>query len=174
MRWTLRAVGLSTLGLLLLFVGTAQAYKYGDDWAFNKCPTCKKLYKHTGIDLSAKAGQELVFKQNGYVFKAKHLDSKGWKWCVIVADDLNTHTYVIWHVDKVPNFKVGENVSGKKIGVVADLGGNTHVHVGLRNAPFDLNLAMKGALPACTHKPNGLPQFPEKFGPTDGKVISLK
>ncbi|MBI5366492.1 MAG: hypothetical protein HZA54_05615 [Planctomycetes bacterium] len=152
----------------------AVAYKFGDDWAFGRCATCKKLFKHTGIDLSARAGQAVTFLAEDYVFRAKHLDSSGWKWAVIVGDTRNTQTYVIWHVDKVPSFKAGDPVTGKQIGVVADLKGNTHIHVGLRSAPFNLNLSMKGALPACTHKPKGLPIFPEKFMATSGGVIQIK
>jgi hypothetical protein len=70
---------------------------------------------------------------------------------------------VVWHLSDIPSFKSGESVKGKKIGKVADMGSNTHVHIGFRGASYSSLLSMKGALPNCDHKPGGLPKFPEKF-----------
>ncbi len=44
-------------------------YKFGDSWAFGKCSKCNKNYRHVGIDLKARKGQEVYFNRSGVVKK---------------------------------------------------------------------------------------------------------
>ena len=152
---------------------TAAAYTFGDNWAWNKCSTCGKLYKHTGIDLLASAGQKVYLNAGGKVLKV-HKDSSGWKWCVVVQS--GSSTYVVWHLDNVL-VKEGVTYYGPMIpiGYVANLEGKSvnHVHVGRRNASYDSKVSMAGALPACNHKPGGYPQFPGGFVYPDYRVVTI-
>lgn len=159
---------------LLLSSSAVWGYRFGDSWKFSACQICKRNFSHVGMDFSARKGQAVLWKMQGYVFKKKHLDSS-WKWCLVLSDKANSQTYVVWHLDKIPDFKPEEVIlPGRQIGVVADLGSNSHLHLGLRRAPFHQDLSMKGALPSCSHKPKSLPKFPEKFASPDERVISIK
>jgi hypothetical protein len=95
-------------------------------------------------------------------FYAKGYDTT-WKNWVVMTDPNSKTSYVVWHLKDVPNFTRGENMTGKKLGKVADLTNtNDHIHIGFRaSSPSNLNMAIKGALPQCGH--TGLPQFPEYF-----------
>ncbi len=70
------------------------------------------------------------------------------------------YTTVYWHLSKV-SVKAGQTVKrGQQIGTVADLGGNTHLHFGVRDAAYS-NTSNRGGLPvtACTD----YPAWPESF-----------
>jgi hypothetical protein len=127
-----------------------------------------------GNDISATPGYRVIFNNDGY-FKATIYDST-WKYAVVIRDKSNTKTWVIWHLGSVLNFKDGDSVRGKQIGTVADLTVTTdHIHLGQHNAPYHSSLSWKGALPSCGHKPQGLPQAPEKFvAPTNSDIKITK
>jgi hypothetical protein len=157
-----------TLAFAAALAVPAWAYTFGDNWQYNWCTKCGKYFKHVGKDLSAKAGQTVTFTETMY-FVTKGYDST-WKEWLVARDAKNTYTYVVWHISGIPSFKSGDNLKGKVIGKVANLGSNSHVHVGYRNAPYNSFLSMKGALPNCTHNSykysvNGgkLPIYAEKF-----------
>jgi hypothetical protein len=69
------------------------------------------------------------------------------------------------HVEGVPFFSLGEDLYGKYIGKIADLGSNSHLHLGYRGKKFDPSLSIKGALPPaiCTSGTQNLPAFSEAF-----------
>jgi hypothetical protein len=150
-------------GLMILFVfAVSSAYGFGETWTWAKCPTCGKYYKHVGTDISATKGKNVKFTQHMY-FVTKGFDST-WKGWLVARDAKNTYTYVVWHLVNIPSFSSGQDIYNKFIGNVADLTVTTdHVHIGYRGAPYSSFLSMKGGLPNCSHKPGGLPQYPEKF-----------
>lgn len=158
---------------LSVSIQTVHAYTFGDDWKFNRCSksSCKKWFKHVGVDLSAKKGKEVYFQKDGTV-KQSFKDGE-WKYCVVIES--GSKTYVIWHIDSVA-VKVGKSYKAPfKIGKVADLGTNTHIHVGQRNAKYNSTYSSKGALPGCNHRtPKDLDQYPEKFVYPDTSVIKMK
>lgn len=151
--------------IVQFFQGPAYSYSWGDRWDYGKCNICGKYYKHVGIDIGAKAGKKVYFKDHLY-YVTKGKDSKNiWKEYIVVRNANNTFTYVVWHLSRIPTFSSGQDLYGKFIGYVADLPSNyvDHIHVGFRKAPFHSSLSIKGALPDCGHKPSGLPKFPEYF-----------
>lgn len=106
-----------------------------------------------------------------------------WKYALIIEHDQDGNeettddkiTSVYWHIKinpelkitlprikaclpVVPSLAVEQN---NTIGSIANLGRNSHLHFGIRLAPFDVNLSAKGALPsqAC----GGNPGFQEHF-----------
>jgi hypothetical protein len=165
-----RIIHTMIIGTIFFFLVSAQSHSYnwGDDWKFAKCPKCKTWYKHVGLDVSAKKGDHVYFKDDYYF---RHSSSDGqWQYYVVASNANNNKTYVVWHLSNVPKFKDGESINGKLIGSVADLGNNTHIHVGLREGGFSPALSQKGALPGCVHRPEGLPAFPEQFIKPDLKI----
>jgi hypothetical protein len=161
------SIGITILFLGLFFATNVFAWDFGADWTFNWCTKCKKYFKHVGKDISAKANQKVIFTDNMYFVK-KGSDGE-WHSYLVARDAKNTYTYVVWHMDNIPNFKSGDSLNGKQIGTVANMGSNTHIHVGFRNAPSNDFVSQRGALPNCNHnKPaysggKDLPQYPEKF-----------
>jgi hypothetical protein len=154
---------------LLVIVGflsivTGNAFAFGETWTWGKCPTCGKYYKHVGTDISATKGKKVIFTEHMY-YVTKGTDSSGkWKSYIVLRNASNTYTYVVWHLVNIPSFSSGQDLYNKTIGYVADLTVTTdHVHIGYRGAPYNSSLSIKGALPNCSHKPQGLPQYPEKF-----------
>jgi len=126
-----------------------------------------------GNDISATKGYKVIFNKEGY-YKGKIYDSN-WKYAVVIRDKSNTKTWVIWHLGSVKSFKEGDSVKGKQIGTVADLTVTSdHIHLGKRNSPYNSSLSWKGALPACSHKPSGLPQASEKFVAPTNSDITIK
>lgn len=124
---------------------------------------------HAGVDFnvgSTTAGKSVFFNEAGVV-KKTHLDSTGWGYCVVIEPTSRPNTtYVVWHIG-LPLVTAGQVVeAGTQLGNVYDLGSNSHVHLGFRNAPYHSTNSMKGALLTV--------DFPEFFeNPPDWNVISL-
>ncbi len=127
---------------------------FGDNWT----ESCSGLIKrHAGVDLQATAGED-VYAAHGGTVAAVPDGGTVWAHAVTVEDSWG-FTTVYWHID--PFVVAGDSVTlGERIGTVANLGGNTHLHLGFRKAPY-ANFANRGALPqqAC----EGDPPFPEFF-----------
>jgi hypothetical protein len=171
MKKFLLAIGLICLAISFQMINPgSSAYAFGEDWTWAKCPKCNKYYKHTGTDIYASPGKKVYFTEHMY-FVTKGSDGV-WKSYIVARDKKNTYTYVIWHLTGIPSFKSGEDLYNKFIGYVADLTvTKDHVHIGFRNASYNTSLSIKGALPRCNHKPQNLPQFPEKF---DTPYVKIK
>jgi len=156
-------VGMATIPTNLYWPtdkGVGTSLKFGDDWVKKGCD--EQWKKHTGIDIKVSKGRPVYAAESGAVkvvssdpvwkgwMTIEHTDGKGLK-----------YTTVYWHV--TPLVKVNDRVEkGKKIATVADMGSNTHLHFGVRNAPYS-NVANRGGLPRT--KPCGPddPIFPEQF-----------
>ena len=140
---------------------------FGADWKFGACPA--GVYKkHVGIDVTATKGEDVYAAEGGEV-KAKVYDGT-WKYCITIEHSgfTNDFTTVCWHID--PVVTVGDHVTkGQKIGTIADLGTNTHLHFGVRNSGYS-NIANRGALPQTDC--GGDPAFPEHF--IDPKTITYE
>lgn len=141
--------------------------KFMASWSYNKCSICRVYYRHVGEDVNVgryNAGKPVYSTEAGVV-KLIGYDNT-WKYCIVIEHTLKNGskvTSVYWHLNK-PVVKNGQVVKrGQYIGTLANLGNNTHLHFGIRLGSFDKTLSMKGALPGCSHKPNGLPKAPEKF-----------
>ena len=146
-------------------------FGFGGTWTYAKCPTCGKYYKHVGQDVdvnfSTASVKNVYASEQGFV---KYVGSAtGWKYYVIIEHTRPggakaTTTY--WHLGSV-KVKAGDFVlRNTVIGTLATslgYGSPRHLHFGVRTAAYSSTLSSKGALPACTHKPAGLPAYPEKF-----------
>lgn len=130
---------------------------FGVVWTYGQCPP--GTYKlHTGLDVQANSGDEVRAADDGIV-KAVVLDG-GWAQCVTIEH--SGFTTVCWHLDALVG--VGDPVvRGQLIGTIANLGGGTHFHFGVRDALYSDNedTANRGALP--TTDCGGDPAFPENF-----------
>ena len=76
------------------------------------------------------------------------LDSKGWRYGMVIEDLARSSTVTGWHVEQTVS-KDSRVFEGQVIAVVADLGTNTHLHVGFRPAPYS-SMASRGALPQAS------------------------
>jgi hypothetical protein len=162
---TTKKMILMAVSMLVLAITFPQSsYAFGEKWTWAKCPKCNKYYTHTGTDIKATAGRKVQVIATNLKFVGSGKDGS-WQSYVVMEDSNKTYTYLVWHLSSVPGFKKGENMSGKIIGRVADLKGLTsnHLHLGFRHAGYSPSMSIKGALPSCSHKPLGLPQFPEKY-----------
>lgn len=148
----------------------------------------KKTYKypmvHTGVDVNVGVSNinKPVKSSAKGIIKGVCFDP-AWKYALIIEHDQDGNeettddkiTSVYWHINVNPELKIAlprrkaclsvipplEVEQNDIIGSIADLRRNSHLHFGLRLAPFDVNLSAKGALPsqAC----GGNPGFPEHF-----------
>jgi murein DD-endopeptidase MepM/ murein hydrolase activator NlpD len=138
--------------------------EFGDDWTFGECPT--NVYKkHAGLDLSATADESVYAAHSGTVKAIYTGQQSQWADAIIIEDDNEEFTTVYWHVNPYGGLSVNDNVTkGQQIATVADLGGNTHFHFGIRMSGYDANFALAGALPveSCGTSPT-YPAFPESF-----------
>jgi murein DD-endopeptidase MepM/ murein hydrolase activator NlpD len=130
---------------------------FGADWLVS----CGGLIKkHTGIDVFVEVGE--------YVYAAYDVEVKaivdgrqdGWAYAVTIEHMRGNEVFttVCWHVDPLVGY--GTVRKGQKIGTVADLGSNTHLHFGVRLDEYS-NVSNRGALPQT--ECDGDPAFPEKF-----------
>jgi len=143
---------------------------FGDTWTASECPT--GVYKkHNGIDLSATEDEEVYAAHDGVVKKIFTGDHAQWADAIVVESSNGQFTTVYWHVIKYGALAVDDPVSkGQQIATVADLGGNTHFHFGIRMASFSDPESYAGALPVGNCSP--YLAFPESF--TDPAIISFE
>ena len=139
------------------FTGRTVTLSFGANWV-NSCGGLVK--KHVGVDVQAWA-PEAVYAAEAGVVKAAQTDPTWGGFVTILhtpaGEPAFTTTY--WHV--VPTVSVNTTVSeGQGIGNIANLGGNTHFHFGVRRATYS-NTSNRGGLPqtAC----GGDPAFPSNF-----------
>lgn len=131
-------------------------YRFGSLWDPGSCGGRLKL--HTGIDYRATKGQIVYAAMDGVV-RQLILDSIGWRYGMVIEDLSGSFTVTYWHIE--PMVSVGRTLrAGDPVATVADLGRNTHFHLGYRNAAYS-SYALAGALPqtAC----GGYPAFAERF-----------
>jgi murein DD-endopeptidase MepM/ murein hydrolase activator NlpD len=135
---------------------------YGIDWAGGVY--CNGLIeKHNGVDYSAAAGTTVYAPEDGWV---KHVElHTGWAYHIVLEHNHPINgkfTTVLWHVTPLSGIADGVFVpKGMKIATVANLGGATHFHFGIRSGAYTKTISGTGALPQTSC--NGLPAFPEKF-----------
>lgn len=134
---------------------------FGGNWPFSS--TCTNMqWKHTGIDIRASKGSSVYAAEKGTV-KVSQSSGTSWKDFITVEhkdSKGNKYTTVYWHL-KNRKVSVGNSVSrGQKIAEVADMGSNTHLHFGVRNASYS-NTSNRGGLPTGTC--SGYPKFQESF-----------
>ena len=145
---------------------------FGEDWAGNSvCPSTGVIKKHNGTDYRASAGVVVSAVEGGVVKDVFAVS--GWANVIVIEHtkaDGSKYTTNYWHVNPSV-IKDNAVTKGQQIAVVADLGGNTHFHFGLRLGPHLVNssnadVSATGALPQtiCTDL-NGktYPAFPELF-----------
>lgn len=163
---------LSAFASLMFFVCNATyGYGFGDNWKFAQCSYKKSgktvwvPYRHVGVDISAPAGKQVVIWDH-ITFRVKHKDSNPqWKWAVVAETFDKKATYLFLHLEHIPDFKQGEDLHGQVIGVIGDMGNNSHLHFSYRGKPYHSSLSLKGALPPkeCKDGRAGLPDYPEHF-----------
>lgn len=129
---------------------------YGKIWPLNT----KKI--HCGVDLNRKEiGLQVFAIKDGIVRHVKNIKEYDTVVCIEHTSDngKNKYTSVYWHLEKV-NLKEGAKVKkGQQIGVIGRNNGIVnyaeHLHFGIRYAPYDSVMSLKGALDKK--------EFPEKF-----------
>jgi murein DD-endopeptidase MepM/ murein hydrolase activator NlpD len=120
---------------------------------------------HTGQDIAVTKGTPVYAAADGIVKAAFTVSD--WKGCVTIEhsysqnSEIRKYTTSYWHID----YSVGVGTvvkKGQQIGKVADLGSNSHLHFGLRTAPYS-NVANRGALPRAKSDGPDDPVFTEWF-----------
>jgi uncharacterized repeat protein (TIGR02543 family) len=125
-------------------------FKYGDPWLADRlCGGYRK--RHVGVDINFSEGQVVstntkVFAvEHGIVRVVKDVGSENATTILIDHDGRFTGSYQ--HLQS-PNVVVGQEVSrGQEIARLAPISAGTHLHFGIRLAPFDANIGLRGALP---------------------------
>ena len=135
---------------------------FGSAWPYSS-PCTYLTWKHTGIDIKAPKTSSVYAAEKGVV-KVSQDSGTSWKqWITIGRTDSygQKYTTVYWHLAN-RKVSVGAAVTrGQKIAEVADMGGNTHLHFGLRNASYSNNTSNRGGLPTGTC--SGFSVYPESF-----------
>ncbi|MEP7162813.1 MAG: M23 family metallopeptidase [Candidatus Moraniibacteriota bacterium] len=140
------------------------ALQFGDDWSFGECPT-STVKKHAGLDVDADAEEPVYAAHDGVVKAIFTGEHSTWGDAIVVEDASGSFTTVYWHVIKYSTLAVNDTVTkGQHIAVIADLGGATHFHFGIRRAAYNAHFSLAGALPttACG-SPVLFPAHPEYF-----------
>ena len=117
---------------------------------------------HCGVDCNInEKGTPVVAIKEGTV---RHVNTmKEWDSVVCIehisSDAKNKYTSVYWHLEQI-KVKEGQKVGqGQQLGVVGQNNGlvkyRDHLHFGIRYAPYNPEMSLKGALPKN--------QFPELF-----------
>lgn len=124
----------------------ANSLGYGAVWP----PNTKKL--HCGIDVNRDdTGAKVRAIKEGIV---KHVNTmKEWDSVVCIehtSTEGNKYTSVYWHIEQVKVSKGQQVATGQQIGVIGKNNGyvnyHDHLHFGIRYAPFDSVMSLKGAL----------------------------
>ena len=150
------------------FASRTQTKTFGANWVLD-CPSGTPK-KHGGLDVDATYGEDVYAAHAGTV-KDINYDA-GWEYGIVVEDTTGQYTTVYWHVNAYGGLAVNDTVTkGQKIATVANLGGNTHFHFGIRSGAYNASLSLAGALPvaSCGSSPV-YPAFPENL--IDPAVIS--
>ena len=145
-------------------------YRFGDQWIINDnkgfALDGKTRVFHTGIDLVARAGDNVYSSANGTV-KYAALDNNGWGGYVVMEQQLEDgKKYTICYMHVLPSVQTGICLpKGGYIGKVAYLSSGSHLHFQIRLHEYDNSTQTvtdrRGALPekALT----GFVAFPEYF-----------
>ncbi|MBP6929421.1 MAG: M23 family metallopeptidase [Candidatus Moranbacteria bacterium] len=150
------------------FASRTQTKTFGANWVLD-CPSGTPK-KHGGLDVNATYGEDVYAAHAGTV-KDINYDA-GWEYGIVIEDTTGQYTTVYWHVNAYGGLAVNDTVTkGQKIATVANLGGNTHFHFGIRSGAYNASLSLAGALPVASCGSNPVyPAFPENL--IDPAVIS--
>ena len=131
---------------------------FGLTW--QKRDTCtNNLKKHAGTDVQAWAPEAVYAAEAGVVRAAYPSPDGGWVTVEHTPVGESAFTTVYWHV--TPVVSIGATVAeGQWIGNIADLGGDTHFHFGVRTGSYT-NTSNRGWLPQSYCSPD--PAFAENF-----------
>lgn len=147
------------------FASRTQTMTFGANWVLD-CPSGTPK-KHGGLDVNATYGEDVYAAHAGTV-KAIQYDA-GWEYGIVIEDTTGQYTTVYWHVNAYGGLAVNDTVTkGQKIATVANLGGNTHFHLGIRSGAYSAAPSLAGALPVASCA--SYPAFPENL--IDPAVIS--
>lgn len=149
---------------------------FGIPWSADSfCPAGVRKV-HNGVDYRASAGTVVYAAEDGWV-REVHWDSSGaYAWNVVIEHNLpsrtGTFTTVSWHLN--PSVSVGQFVpKGMQIGMVADLGVNSHYHLGVRVGAYVAGVSGTGGLP--TTNCGGFPAFSAGFiSPEDTSQVIMQ
>lgn len=129
------------------------------------CPTGYQKY-HNGTDYPASAGTAEYAPEDGVVKES--LYDPNWGYNVVMEHNSPSgakYTSVIWHiqpnVDVVASNPGGFIPKGAPLGVVYNLGSNSHMHLGVRMSPYSSPDSGAGALPQTNC--GGYQAFPANF-----------
>ncbi len=149
--------------------------KFGSDWAGGTtCSTTGIVKKHNGTDYRAAAGVSVYAAEVGIVKNI--FTASSWANVITIEHtkaDNSKFTTNYWHVN--PYVAVGSQVNrGDLIAEVANLGGNTHFHFGIRSGAHLINsnskdVSSSGALPQTNC--DGWPAFPENFIDSESSLV---
>ena len=140
------------------FSSRTQLLTFGANWVAD-CPSGTPK-KHGGLDVDATFSEDVYAAHAGTV-KAIAYDA-GWEYGIVVEDTTSQYTTVYWHVNAYGGLAVNDTVTkGQKIATVANLGGNTHFHFGIRSGAYDASLSLAGALPVASCA--SYPAYPENL-----------
>lgn len=155
-------------------------HKFDVDWAGgSECPT-GVIKKHNGTDFRASAGTAVYAAENGVVKEILPYNAT-WAQNIVlehVTSSGQKYTTVYWHVAPVAGLSsfVGPIAKGQQIATVADIGIDTHFHLGVHLGAYTANVSGTGALPQndCTDpgKTFAYPAFPAGFvDPNDTRNV---
>lgn len=140
---------------------------FGANWNNTYCGGLIK--KHNGTDFQASAGTAVYAAEDGIVKEVLYDDP--WAYNIVLEHYTlsgGNFTTVYWHV--IPTSGIAPASSGQtpvfvpkgmQIGTVANLGGNTHFHLGVRNGVYAAGVSGTGGLPQ--NNCSGYPAFPANF-----------
>lgn len=137
---------------------------FGVPWSANS------QKQHTGLDIAASVGEEIMAIADGYVSKVGYLgkDSNGNDFGYYVGIYHHDKNLCSAYLHTATNKKQGDLVKGGDvIATVADLKNRTHLHFNTWSGVYDMKLTHRGALPS-THNAGKIdpvtdPAFPSNF-----------
>lgn len=136
---------------------------FGANWVRTD-PCTGRIKKHNGIDIvdgsNTSPGSPVYAAWDGTIVQFV-LDNTGWRYGMVI-DHCGQFTTVYWHIEPIPSAGAGvQVVAGTKIATVANMGSNTHLHFGIRMAPYNGSVSVTGALPQTPC--DGYPAFSAGF-----------
>jgi len=135
---------------------------FGADWNNTYCNGLIK--KHNGTDFSATAGTAVYAAEDGVVKEFGPESTGQWASRIVLEHNHPTggkYTTVYWHVNPISLTLNDFIPKGMQIATVANLGGVTHFHFGVRIGSYNNNTSGTGSLPQTNC---GIyPAFPENF-----------
>lgn len=154
---------------------TISGYYFGGAWGVGQAYCVGQPMSHAGVDFAASAGNSVYAVEDGNVREV--INSSSWGHAIVTehtSPSGGKYTVVYWHVNPVSDLPTssGNNFvpKGMQIATVADLGSETHLHIGIRMGAYDGTYSDKGALPTgyCSE----LTTFPENFiNPLDTSLV---